>query len=307
MEIVDEILTPGCPNCAIKHLSAAIAYAAVDSMSDYDFPLWAVYEARARINAVEFLEGYTSHFELAVGFLELAEEAACEAGFPVNARVIRSKRIALMKAEFYDRMVEGASEFEALMKGVENLRYDITKGPLEISASASGPRSYTGSATVKTAVSVRKSAEALEVEFDCVEPKMDITSCAFPKKGDPEVWRDNNVEIMLNPNGDRKTVFHMILTSKGVLSVERYVSGSGLPPDWSKDFGVTVKASLTASGWKGRFTIPLASLGEMKDAFPVNFCRSRVLTDGTTEHIVWSSYVHNFHDIERFGTLVVGK
>ena len=229
------------------------------------------------------------------------------AGAKVAAGSLEAKRIALMKAEFYDRMVEGASEFEALMKGVENLRYDITKGPLEISASASGPRSYTGSATVKTAVSVRKSAEALEVEFDCVEPKMDIASCAFPKKGDPEVWRDNNVEIMLNPNGDRKTVYHMILTSKGVLSVERYVSGSGLPPDWSKDFGVTVATSLTASGWKGRFTIPLASLGEMKDAFPVNFCRSRVLTDGTTEHIVWSSYVHNFHDIERFGTLVVGK
>lgn len=99
MEIVDEILTPGCPNCAIKHLSAAIAYAAVDSMPDYDLPVWAVNEARARINAVEFLEGYTSHFELAVGFLELAEEEACSVGVNGNARVIRERRTRLMASK----------------------------------------------------------------------------------------------------------------------------------------------------------------------------------------------------------------
>lgn len=99
MEIVDEILTPGCPNCALKHLSAAVTYAALDSMPDYDLPVWAVNEARARINAVEFLEGYTSHFELAVGFMELAEEEACSAGVNGNARVIRERRVKLMTSK----------------------------------------------------------------------------------------------------------------------------------------------------------------------------------------------------------------
>lgn len=99
MEIVDEILTPGCPNCAIKHLSAAVTYIALDSIPDYDLPVWAVNEARARINAVEFLEGYTSHFELAVGFMELAEEEACSVGSSVNARVIRERRVKLMMSK----------------------------------------------------------------------------------------------------------------------------------------------------------------------------------------------------------------
>ena len=99
MEIVDEILTPGCPNCAVKHLSAAITYAALDTCEPHDWPIWAVNEARARINAVEFLEGYESHFELAVGFLELAEEEACSAGSPAAAEVVRERRVKLMASK----------------------------------------------------------------------------------------------------------------------------------------------------------------------------------------------------------------
>ena len=53
--------------------------------------------------------------------------------------------------------------------------------------------------------------------------------------------------------------------------------------------------------------IPLALLGGAKDEFKINFCRHRALTDGTVESIVWSPYVHNFHDTERFGTIAFGK
>lgn len=101
-EINDELVTPGCANCALKHMSAAIAYTALDPVAGtdgYEWPAYAVYEARARINAVEFLEGYRSHLCFAVGLLEIAEETACEAGFPVNAKLIRSKRIALMSSK----------------------------------------------------------------------------------------------------------------------------------------------------------------------------------------------------------------
>lgn len=225
----------------------------------------------------------------------------------VGANELQAKRIALMRAEFFDRMVEGASEYEALTKGVESLRFDISKGPLEISASASGPRAFKGCATVKTTVEVRKTADDLVIEFNCVEPKMDLASCAYLTKGCPDLWRDNNVEVMLNPNGDRKTMFHFILSSKNVLAAESYVKGNGLPADWKNDFGVKTETSLTASGWKGTFAIPLKSLGEMKEAFPASFCRSRTLTDGTNENITWSSYVNNFHDVERYGTVVIGK
>lgn len=138
-EINDELVTPGCANCALKHMSAAIAYTALDPVAGtdgYEWPAYAVYEARARVNAVEFLEGYRSHLDFAVGLLELAEEAACEAGFPVNARVTRSKRIALMTskgdhkavAEFIKSVPPGCSLMATahVMEAIRELPADKT-------------------------------------------------------------------------------------------------------------------------------------------------------------------------------------
>lgn len=79
METVDELVTPGCPNCVIKHLSAAVALLAnarvtdllytpeVDGILDREIAL------RAAINLTESRQGYESHFDYAVGLLVLAE------------------------------------------------------------------------------------------------------------------------------------------------------------------------------------------------------------------------------------------
>lgn len=79
METTDELVTPGCPNCVIKHLSAAVALLAnarvtdlpytpeVDGILDREIAL------RAAINLTESRQGYESHFDYAVGLLVLAE------------------------------------------------------------------------------------------------------------------------------------------------------------------------------------------------------------------------------------------
>lgn len=78
MELVDELVTPGCPNCVIKHLSAALAYMAEARCESFTrrVPRHAVMAARAQINLVESMQGYSSHFDFAVGLLVLAEELA---------------------------------------------------------------------------------------------------------------------------------------------------------------------------------------------------------------------------------------
>ena len=83
MTIVDELPTPGCPNCCVKHLSAAVAQlvdtgiAAVDASCADGHRVLA---ARAYINLVEHMTGYVSHLHFAVGLLERAEELAAEEG-----------------------------------------------------------------------------------------------------------------------------------------------------------------------------------------------------------------------------------
>ena len=221
----------------------------------------------------------------------------------VVAGSLESRRIALMRREFYDAILAGAADYENLMNGVEGLRRKASEGRFAISAASNARGVYHGAAKVRTTVAVKRTAERLEVGFSCEEPTMDIASCPHRKNGDPETWQDNAVELQVNPSGDRRTVCHVILTSAGTVACHRFVAASGLPHDWSAIEGLETGTKRTADGWEARIAIPLAALPGLKDACPMNFCRHRVLTDGTEERIVWSPYVKGFVDVEHYGTM----
>ena len=98
MEIVDELMTPGCPNCARKHLSAAVERV-VDGLNVQDRRNADVLTilARAYINFVEAAEGYLSHRDYAVGLLVAAEERLVRRGDTEYAKTIRAIRTDLME------------------------------------------------------------------------------------------------------------------------------------------------------------------------------------------------------------------
>ena len=113
LEIHDELMTPGCPQCAVKHLSAALYYKA--HLNDPLAPLpegWRVKAAIAEINLVEVLNGYRSHLWYAVGALVVAEELSVIACAPHDG--IREARLIIE---------------ELGLKGVENALYALfTRG-----------------------------------------------------------------------------------------------------------------------------------------------------------------------------------
>ena len=98
MDTVDELMTPGCPNCAVKHLSAALAYFVDEGNAkcetvDLDDAL--VFVGRAVVNLIESLNGYPSHFDFAIGLIERAEETFTRSScFKIGGRV-REIRLAL--------------------------------------------------------------------------------------------------------------------------------------------------------------------------------------------------------------------
>ena len=98
MEIVDELMTPGCPNCARKHLSAAVERV-VDGLNVQDRRNADVLTilARAYINFIEAAEGYLSHRDYAVGLLVAAEERLGRRGDTEYAKTIRAIRTDLME------------------------------------------------------------------------------------------------------------------------------------------------------------------------------------------------------------------
>lgn len=99
MEIVDELMTPGCPNCARKHLSAAVERV-VDGLNVQDRRNADVLTilARAYINFIEAAEGYLSHRDYAVGLLVAAEERLVRRGDTEYAKTIRAIRTGLMES-----------------------------------------------------------------------------------------------------------------------------------------------------------------------------------------------------------------
>lgn len=76
MEVVDELMTPGCPQCAVKHLSAALYHRAhlAGGGEDLRPDPYMVDVCVAYINLVEVRAGYASHLWYAVGALVCAEE-----------------------------------------------------------------------------------------------------------------------------------------------------------------------------------------------------------------------------------------
>lgn len=72
---INDVLTDPCPQCALKHLSAALFYAA-SLKPDEEIAPFAdeVCAAIALINMAEYRSGYKSHFGYIVGALVAAED-----------------------------------------------------------------------------------------------------------------------------------------------------------------------------------------------------------------------------------------
>lgn len=101
MKIVDELMTPGCPQCAVKHLCAALSYAADHNDGGEQMGNEFILAARALINLTEAIVGYRSHVDFAIGLLERAErEALMQRGGLDFATKVRALRLTCISQRF---------------------------------------------------------------------------------------------------------------------------------------------------------------------------------------------------------------
>ena len=130
MEIVDEIMTPGCPNCYIKHLTAALACMAINRFDYVRVPYADVTTARALINLIEAKEGYVSHRDLAIGLLAHAEIISRGMGC-IDLREIR---VGLMTGDpDAERRLLGRVSPEALFVAhLKEAKRELPDGPLPV-------------------------------------------------------------------------------------------------------------------------------------------------------------------------------
>ena len=160
----------------------------------------------------------------------------------------------------------------------------------------------------KTLVSVKRQGDFLQVNFQCTEPFMDKTVAVKRQFDDPGTFRDNEVEFLINPSGDRKNYYHFVINSIGCLTDYRCVSVGKRPQShiaWNSNAKVQVNRS--GHGFDIELSIPMKSLKGFKiNSATVNFGRSRNLekVDNYTQMYVLSPQGDGFHDIENFYRLV---
>lgn len=163
---------------------------------------------------------------------------------------------------------------------------------------------------LKTTVRSIHDKNNLYIMFECEEPEIDKTVSSARKHDDNAIWQDSSVEIFLNPSGDRKTYYQILVNASGSVTDLKSKRPNPNPEDldlsWTSGTTATVKRN--RNSWTMEAAIPLKNLPNLsKSGFPVNFNRNRILdkkTDDYAKLFTWSPFLRNsFHEIDKFGSL----
>ena len=220
---------------------------------------------------------------------------------------LEARRLGLVRRELFEPIVDAAAKWEKKAATVEGDVYDARLGkPLLATVNAYGKTKGKPPQT-RTEIRMWRTATDFVVEWDCEEPEMDKVKCLARPDDDKDMWLDNGVECWLNPSDDGKTVYHLILTSKGSLLDRKCIfHGVNAQSDIAWSSGAKRHVERTKKGWKARLEIPLVSLPWIKERFRANFCRDRNV-EGSSEYVQTSRFAEagGYSDFENYGSVIV--
>ena len=229
-----------------------------------------------------------------------AAERKCVAGSP------ESRRLAFIRQEFLGSLEKAASAYHAKLKAMDAAGWNPSMPPMELK-----PFPFAHHAPAEECPSrvscVRRDGQ-LVITADFAEPYMANAPAEKREHDAPSIFTDNVLEIVLNPSGDRQTIYHLVVNAAGSLYDGKAVRlGKARPRnDVSWDSGADVKVERRADGWKAVVSIPLASFGEeVKATFPANFGRDRQVigNDAASGFYKWSPFANDYREVENFSCI----
>lgn len=234
-------------------------------------------------------------------------------------------RVEFMRKNLLGTIKQQRAKYVAVKNEIEDLRFHAneTYDPINIDGVADEKdwekceklylipygKNESDIKNVRTIVKALKDDKNLYFFFECEEPEMSKILSSSRETDDRDIWRDSSVEIFLNPSGDRKKYYHIIVNASGsIADIAGTKEGASQNLDWEWMSGVRVVVQRGEKSWTAEIAIPLASLPDIRqDGFPANFNRSRA-TPEAQELFTWSPFLRNgFHDIEHFGNLVLSS
>lgn len=272
------------------------------------------YELWNKIYSQEEIAALTTQFDL-------AEKQAAQSPDAL-------KRVKFIRGSFLDTLVKTAQDYTSKKGEIAELIFNVKdlaagdkiildgkldepawKSSAEILLSPYKP----GKMPVKTTVRGLKDKDYIYFAFDCEEPEMKNIVVNKRDNDDRNIWKDSSVEIFLNPSGDRKKYYQLMINADGCLSdlQSEKIGSESTEADWNWNSNAIVKTSRESGHWTAEIAIPVRNLSSFNpEGFPANFNRNRILDKGN-DYIrlyTWSPFLRNgFHDLQNFGSLRFGE
>jgi hypothetical protein len=145
---------------------------------------------------------------------------------------LKLKRIKFMSREFLLPLQNEAKKYFSLKNKISGMTFEIT--PADDKIKIDGvlnekawqkckkvtlvPFKNAKGKKVQTTLYALKGKDKLYLAFKCDEPQMNKIVAGKRKKDDGFIWKDNSVEIFLNPSGDKKHYYHFTINSEGAIT-----------------------------------------------------------------------------------------
>ena len=161
-----------------------------------------------------------------------------------------------------------------------------------------------GPAQGKTRLLVARDAQNLYVAVECFEEAKALASLtADAKEHDADaIWQDDDVELFIDPTGQRKSYYQIIANSRGVTWDAFHSEPSSPDTTWEPKYQCAAKVG--KASWTVEFALPFTIFDRTKtaaDAWPFNVLHGR---QAAAETCYWSPVLAaSAHTPGRFGTL----
>lgn len=134
----------------------------------------------------------------------------------------------------------------------------------------------------------------LYVLTEAVEPRpKSLRMRSLNRRDDPMLWKDDSIEVHLDPGGMAAGYYQFIVNWKGTIFDARAEDDNrgqdtfALDTQWNAD--VTAAARVDGGAWRVEFRIPFAALDlrpDLSGRWGLNVCRSRYV--GKAAHTTWA-------------------
>lgn len=180
-----------------------------------------------------------------------------------------------------------------------------------------------GKAPYKTRFKMARGDNGLYIAFEAQLESPDALDHLTPVGRDGVAWRQENMELVIDPKGTRRMYYHFIINPLADSSLDRRFGYHQSPDhllyqdfewDWNGDWQYAAHIDKAASQWTAEVYIPYATLEAQPPApgetWTFNIGRTQFLKsegeEPATAIYLWSPNVESrtFHDMSAFGELI---